>query len=262
MYLERFRLDGRVAIVTGAGRGIGAGCAVALAEAGADVALTSRTESQLQETAAQVEALGRRAVVVPADIMETADLERIVATTVAELGGIDILVNNAGNTTAGPVLDTTADDLDAMYRLNVLPAFSLSKAVVPHLLARDGGSIVNITSMMGRIPDRGFVAYGSSKAAMIHMTRLLALDFAPRVRVNGIAPGTILTDLIADAVAVDEVREHIEALTPLRHIGDVGDIALACLYLASDAGKYLTGKILEVDGGCVSSNADIGLPDL
>jgi 7-alpha-hydroxysteroid dehydrogenase len=259
--LDRFRLDGRVAIVTGAGRGIGAACAVALAEAGADVVLSARTEAQLLETAALVEDLGRRALVVTADVTEHDDIARIAATATDTFGRVDVLVNNAGTAAVTPLLDTRPEDLDDLFRLNVQSAFALSKAVVPTMLEHDGGSIVNISSMVGHNPERGYVAYGTSKGALIQMTRLMALDLAPRIRVNTIAPGTIHTSLTAIAVDDDTMRGAIEAVTPLRSIGDPGDIALGVLYLASPAGKYLTGKVLEIDGGCIRPNCDIGLPD-
>jgi len=176
---DRFRLDGRVAVVTGAGRGIGAACARALAEFGADVGILARTESQLDEVAAAVRDLGRQALVFPADVNELSVLDEFVAATVAELGRLDIVVNNAGGSMPQPFLDTSVRSLEQAFRFNVTTAFALTKAATPHLLDGGHGSVVNISSAMGRLRDRGFVAYGTAKSALAHMTRLAAADLAP-----------------------------------------------------------------------------------
>jgi 7-alpha-hydroxysteroid dehydrogenase len=260
--LERFRVDGKVAIVTGAGRGIGAGCALALAEAGADVVLTARTEEQLRAVAEEVEAFGRRAVVVPADANDVEALAGLVATAAAELGGVDIVVNNAGGTAPRPLLDTSAGYLERSFHFNVTTAFALTKAAVPAMLERGGGAVVNISSAMGRMADRGMIAYGTAKAALSHMTRLAAADLAPRIRVNGIAVGSIATSALEVVNTSEELRTAMEQATPLRRIGEVTDIAAACLWLASPAGSYVTGKVVEVDGGLQAPNLSLGLPDL
>jgi 7-alpha-hydroxysteroid dehydrogenase len=260
--LDRFRLDGRVAVVTGAGRGIGAACALALAEAGADVVLAARTGEQLDAVAERARGLGRRALVVPGDVSDTANLASLVEATVGDLGRIDVVVNNAGGSMPRAFLDTSDAMLEYAFHFNVTTAFALSKLTVPHMLERDGGSIVNISSAMGRLRDRGFVAYGTAKAALSHMTRLMAADLAPRVRVNAIAVGSVATSALEVVLENEELREEMVARTPLRRLGQPDDIALAALYLASPAGSFVTGKVLEVDGGIEYPNLDLGLPDL
>src|SRR5690606_23799757 len=149
-----------------------------------------RTAEQLQAVAAQVEAHGRRAVVAAIDVNDLDATASLVATAVAELGGVDIVVNNAGGTMPRPFLDTSAGFLERAFHFNVTTAFALTQAAVPEMLARGGGSVVNITSAMGRMADRGMVAYGTAKAGLAHLTRLAAAELAPRIRVNGIAVGS------------------------------------------------------------------------
>ena len=262
MLIDRFRLTDKVALVTGAGRGIGAGCALAFAEAGADVAITARTESQLEEVAGQVRALGRRAVVFPADVNDVANLDRFVDAAVGELGRIDVVVNNAGGSMPAGILDTSVKTFEEAFHWNVTTAFALSKAALPHMLAGGGGAIINITSAMGRLRDRGFISYGTAKAALAHMTRLMAADCAPRVRVNAIAPGSIATSALEIVLTNEQLRTEMIAKTPLQCLGEIEDIAAGALYLASDAGRFVTGKVLEIDGGIEYPNLDMHLPDL
>ena len=262
MVLDQFMLTDRVAIVTGAGRGIGAAVARTFAAAGADVVIASRTKDQLDEVAADVRAAGRRAVVVPCDVSETANLEELADRAMAELGRIDVVVNNAGGTSPRPFLDTSERMFERAFHFNVTTAFALSKLVVPHMLAGDGGSIVNIGSAIGRLRDRGFVAYGTAKAAMAHMTRLMAADLAPRVRANAIAVGSVATSALETVLDNDEIRNEMVEKTPLRRLGRPDDIALGALWLASPAGSFVTGKVIEIDGGLEAGNLDLHLPDL
>ena len=260
--LDAFRLDAKVAIVTGAGRGIGASIARTFAEAGADVVLTARTKEQLDEVAADVRAFGREAIVIPADVNDNDVLQEIVVRTVAELGRIDVVVNNAGGTMPRPFLDTSPGFFERSFHFNVTTAFVLSKAAAPHLLASGAGSIVNISSAIGRLRDRGFVAYGTAKAALSHMTRLTAADLAPKVRVNAIAVGSIATSALETVLDNPEIRDEMVRRTPLKRLGLPEDIALCALYLASPAGSFVTGKLFEVDGGLEEANLELGLPDL
>jgi 7-alpha-hydroxysteroid dehydrogenase len=259
---DEFRLTGRVAIVTGGGRGIGAAVARTFAEAGADVAVAARTAEQLEEVARDVRAHGRRAVTVACDLNETANLQTLAERTLAELGRIDVVVNNVGGSYPRPFLDTSEGMLERAFHFNVTTAFVLSRAAVPHMLNGDGGSIVNISSAMGRLRDRGFVAYGTAKAALAHMTRLLAADLAPRVRVNAIAVGSVATSALETVLGDEDIRREMIDKTPLRRLGRPEDIALGALWLASPAGSYVTGKVIEIDGGIEAPNLDLKLPDL
>ncbi|MCP2339564.1 SDR family oxidoreductase [Actinomadura rupiterrae] len=262
MIWDRFRIDGRVAVVTGAGRGIGASSAVALAQAGADVVLAARTEEQLRKVAAEIEAAGRRALVVPADLSDPAASADLAARAADAFGRLDIVVNNVGGTMPAAFLDTGTDELEEAFRFNVSGAHALTRAAVPHMLAAGGGAVVNIASAMGRMAGRGFLAYGTAKAALVHYTRLAATDLAPRIRVNAIAVGSVATSALDIVMTNDELRTRMEANTPLRRIGDPEEVAASVLYLASPAAGYVTGTVLRVDGGTDVPNLDLGLPDL
>ncbi|MDT5129845.1 MAG: 7-alpha-hydroxysteroid dehydrogenase [Mycobacterium sp.] len=263
MILDRFRLDDQVAVVTGAGRGLGAAMALAFAEAGADVVIASRTQSQLDEMAEQIRATGRRAHVVVADLAHPDETAKLAAEAIEAFGKLDIVVNNVGGTMPGPLLNTSTKDLRDAFTFNVTTAHALTAAAVPLMLEHsDGGSIINITSAMARLSARGFAAYGTAKAALAQYTRLAALDLAPRIRVNAIAPGSILTSALEIVASNDELRDPMEKATPLRRLGDPLDIAAAAVYLASPAGSFLTGKTLEVDGGLTFPNLDLPIPDL
>lgn len=261
--LDRFRLDDQVAVVTGAGRGLGAAMALAFAEAGADVVIAARTRAQLEEVAEQITAVGRRAHIVVADLAHPEDTARLAGRAVEAFGKLDIVVNNVGGTMPNALLSTSTKDLRDAFTFNVTTAHALTTAAVPLMLEHSGGgSIINITSTMGRVAGRGFAAYGTAKAALSHYTRLAALDLCPRIRVNAIAPGSILTSALDIVASNDELREPMEKATPMRRLGQPEDIAAAAVYLASPAGSYLTGKTLEVDGGLTFPNLDMPIPDL
>jgi len=261
MILDRFRVADRVAIVTGAGRGIGAAAAVALAQAGADVVISARTEDQLREVAQQIEAAGRRALVVAADLSDLDAAAGLAAAAADAFGRLDIVVNNVGGAMPRAFLDTKPRHLENAFHFNVSVAHALTRAAVPHLPAA-GGCVVNISSVLGRVAGRGYLAYGTAKAALAHYTRLAARDLAPRVRVNAIAVGSVATSAL-DIVMTDEgLRTQMERNTPLGRIGDPDDVAATVLFLAAPAGAYVTGRVFEVDGGIDAPSLDLGLPDL
>jgi 7-alpha-hydroxysteroid dehydrogenase len=259
--LDRFRLDGKVAVITGASRGIGAASASALAELGADVVIAARSVEALAVVKDQIAGFGRRAVAVDCDLSDLASMDLVVDAAISELGGLDILINNVGGAMPRPFLETTVEAMEAALHFNVSTTFQLTRLAVPAILERGGGSVVNITSVMGHLSDRGYVAYGTAKAGVTHLTRLLAADLAPKIRVNAIAPGTVKTDALG-MVLNDELEQLMAAATPMRRLGTVEDIALGVAYLASDAASYVTGKVLAIDGGLTFPSLSLRIPDL
>ncbi len=263
MILDQFRLDGQAAVVTGAGRGLGAAIAVAFAEVGADVLISSRTRTELDAVAGQIEATGRRAHVVVADLARPESTAELAAQAVEAFGRLDVVVNNVGGSMPNTLLTTSVKEMRDAFTFNVLTAHALTVAAVPLMLEHSGGgNIINISSTMGRLAGRGFAAYSTAKAALAHYTRLTALDLCPRIRVNAIAPGSIMTSALDIVVSNDALREPMEKATPMRRLGEPVDIAAAAVYLASPAGSYLTGKMIEVDGGLTIPNLDLPIPDL
>lgn len=246
---DKFRLDGQVAIITGAGKGIGAGIALAFAEAGANVALGARTEADLEKVAAQVRKLGQRALVVRCDVTDEEQLQALADAAMAEFGRIDILVNNAGGFPPGPALSTSTRKFNDAFHFNVSSAYAMTNICVPKMVdSAGGGSIVNISSVAGEKPTPCFSTYGTAKGALSLLTRELAQEFAPLVRVNAIAVGSTRTDAL-NTVLTPEIEQTMVDLTPMGRLGEVEDIALGALYLASPAGSYITGDILAINGG-------------
>jgi 7-alpha-hydroxysteroid dehydrogenase len=263
MILDRFKLTDRVALVTGAGKGIGRGIAIAFAEAGADVALAARTRSDLEAVAEEVRARGRRALVVPCDVMETAALEALVEETVAGLGRLDVLVNNAGGTGPRPALQTSERFFETALRFNVTSPFLLTRLAVPKMIeTAGGGAIVNISSRASDMVQTAFAAYAAGKAALNMVTRNIAAELAPKVRVNAISVGGVDTDALAVVLRDEQARAVFEAGTPMGRAGSVEDIAACALYLASPAAGWVTGKVFQVDGGTESPAIRVPVPPL
>jgi len=267
--VDRFSVTDQVAIVTGAGRGLGAATAVALAEAGADVLISARTAEQLEVVAEQVRATGRRCLVVAADLSDLDAVAGLAQAAYDEFGRLDTVVNNVGGTFPREFMQTSNRFLNEAFSFNVTTAHALTKAAVPLMLkdAEDGQSgkqksVVTISSMMGRTADRGFIAYGTAKAALAHWTKMAAQDLSPRIRVNGIYVGSILTSALEFVAGQPELMGQLEGKTPLGRVGEPEDIAAGVLYLSSKAGQYVTGKLLEIDGGIQQPTLDLGFADV
>lgn len=264
MTADHFSLDGKVALITGAGVGIGAGIARMFATAGADVAITARTKDDLDAVAADVEAAGQRAFVAPGDVNDLEYLETLVAETVSTLGGVDILVNNAGGSWSPAFMETTVQQFEDSFHFNISSPFRLSQLCVPHMLERPGANIINIASMAAVHADRGMMVHSVTKAAKAQLTRTMAADLAPRIRVNAVLPGAIETRALNMWLSMlpDGMRDQMHERTRMRRNGVPEDIAAACLYLASDAASFVTGKLLEVDGMASQDLIPRDLPDL
>jgi NAD(P)-dependent dehydrogenase (short-subunit alcohol dehydrogenase family) len=251
MSLPEFSLSDRIAFVTGAGRGLGRAGALALARAGAHVALVSRTRSQLDETAAAVEALGRKALVAVADIRSAAEIEAAVRTVVEGFGRIDILFNNAGTNVRKPVVEMTDEDWHTIVDTNVKGIFLVARAVARRMIAQKSGCIINMSSMSALTPERDKVVYASSKGAVTQFTKGLALELAPYgIRVNAIAPGYMMTPLVKGYLEADAERyRRILQRIPLGRVGRPEEIGGALVFLASEAASFITGATIAIDGG-------------
>jgi NAD(P)-dependent dehydrogenase (short-subunit alcohol dehydrogenase family) len=246
-----FALQGRHAVITGAAQGIGEACARRLAGDGAAVALWDVDLVRTQALAAELAASGVRALACRCDVSRKADVDAALAATLEAFGRVDALVNNAGIFKAADFLDITEADWDAVIDVNLKGSFLVGQAVARAMKAAGGGAVVNMSSVNGAMAIPSIASYNASKGGIDQLTRVMALALADNgIRVNAVGPGTIATELARAAVlGSDEARERILSRTPLRRLGEPGEVADVVAFLLSDASRYVTGEIIYVDGG-------------
>jgi 7-alpha-hydroxysteroid dehydrogenase len=248
-----FSLEGKVALITGGGRGIGAAIARVFAQQGARVAITARTPAEVEAVAAEVREAGGRALAIAADLFDVAQLPGVIEKTIAEFGGIDILVNNAGAGGSPLFVDTRIEHMQKAFHLMVLAPFELARLALPSMLQRPGASIINMASVGAYRHTRGNLAHHTAKGALVQFTRLMAADLGPKVRVNAIVPGAVETPGLRKVfdTRAKGMRQTIIDHTRLRRTGTPEDIAHAAVYLASPAASWITGTLLDINGGPV-----------
>ncbi|MBB2481553.1 glucose 1-dehydrogenase [Bacillus sp. APMAM] len=250
MYLPSFSLAGKTAIVTGAGRGIGRAIAIGMAEAGADVAVISRTETDLQATAAEIEKLGKKSYIVTADVTKREQVISVIEKIIGEAGKIDILVNNAGMNIRSKALDVTDEEWQQIMDTNLKSAFMFSQEVGRKMKEQEDGKIITITSVGGHVALRTGVVYAATKAALIQMTKVLALEWGKyNINVNAIGPWYFKTPLTEKLLQDEEYVKDILAVTPMKRVGELEELVGPAVFLASEAGKYINGQTIFVDGG-------------
>ena len=244
-------LAGKTALVTGASRGIGRAIAIGFARAGADLAVSARTPEALEDTVREVEALGRKAFVVPADVTDRDAAQRMVADAIASLGHLDAVVNNAGGTAfMAPFTDVRPEAFGKVMRLNFDSIVSVMQAAGPHMLERGSGSVINVSSVAGLAGSPAVTPYGAAKAAVVNLTKSVAVEWASRnVRVNVLCPGWTATDLNRALWENEDVSRAMTATIPMGRWGRAEEMAGAAVFLASDASSYVTGQAIVVDGG-------------
>jgi NAD(P)-dependent dehydrogenase (short-subunit alcohol dehydrogenase family) len=246
--LDKLRLDGKVIIMTGAGRGLGRAMTLALADAGADLVVAARTQAQIDETATLVRAKDRRCLAVSTDVTNSASVNAMVDAAIAEFGRIDVLINNAGGASSGwnkPVEAITDEQWRGGIDLNVTSAFYCCRAVLPHMLRQGGGKIINVTSGVGVRAMRHNYMYATAKAGMINLTRAMALNYADKnIRINLILPGIFPHD---DPVMM-QFWQHGKFI-PVGRVGKDEELGPACVFLASDASNYMSGEMIALEGG-------------
>lgn len=249
-----FNLAGRVAIVTGGGRGIGRAIALGLAKAGASVAIASRTEEQVNAVAEEIRAAGGEALPVVTDLTDGGQLEQLAAEVIEKFGRIDILVNNAARSFLRSLMDLREDGWDKVFDTNVKAVWLLSRAVARQMMEQKSGRIINITTVGAEKAELGMAAYGCSKAALKMLTRCMAREWAAfGIQVNAVGPGLTRTDFSKPIWSNPDIEKHVTSLLPMGRIGEPEEIVPAVLFLASDEASYMTGHTIYVDGGALTT---------
>ncbi|MGM0839809.1 MAG: SDR family NAD(P)-dependent oxidoreductase [Bacillota bacterium] len=250
MYLPSFSLNDKLAVVTGAGRGIGRALSIGLAEAGADVVLLSRTRNDLEDTASEIEKLGRRAYIIPTDVTSREEIRKAISYIEDQNRSIDILINNAGMNIRSTALEVTDQEWQTIMDTNLKSAFMMSQEAGKHMMEKNQGKIINIASVAGHVALRTGVVYASTKAAMIQMTKVLAMEWGKyNINVNSIGPWYFKTPLTEELLQNEEYVNDILAVTPLKRIGELEELVGPAVFLSSDASNYVTGQTIFVDGG-------------
>jgi NAD(P)-dependent dehydrogenase (short-subunit alcohol dehydrogenase family) len=243
-------LSGKVAVVTGASRGLGRAIAVAFAEAGADVAVAARAKAELEETAQQAGRHGVRALALPTDVTSYPAVERLMTQTVAELGRLDIVVNNAGIAKVAPLAEAALEDWRAILDVNLSGVFHGCRAAAPYLIGQKSGKVINLASVLAAVALPGYTMYAATKGAVIALTRTLAVEWARHnVQVNAIAPGWFVTDMNEAAFADPRIHERLTRDIPARRTGRLEEIGPLALYLAGPGSEFMTGQTIFLDGG-------------
>jgi 3-oxoacyl-[acyl-carrier protein] reductase len=245
---KELELTGKVALVTGAAQGIGKAVSLLLARSGADIVVSDINLEKAEETVREIETIGRKAMAIRVDVVSFSDVERMAEAILERFGRIDILVNNAGIARDKLILRMTEEDWDAVLDVNLKGTFNCTKAIVRHMSKQRSGRIVNIASVVGEMGNAGQANYSASKAGVIGLTKTVAREFAQRgINVNAIAPGYIETPM-TDALS-EKAKEELRRLIPMDRLGRPEDVAAAVLFLVSEASSYITGQVLNVNGG-------------
>lgn len=246
------RLKGKVVLVTGGGTGIGKGAALAMAAAGARIVVTGRRPGPLEETVGEITAQGGEAMAISADVTRREDIEKLRDSIKEKWGGLHVLVNNAGSALRKPFLDTTVEEFDQIYRIDLRSVFEVTQVMVPLMMESGGGSIVNISSILGVFGSRGSTAYCAMKGGVNNLTRALATELGPAIRVNCLCPSHIVTPMMQgeiDRLEAAGKMDKLNRLFPMKRVGYPDDMNGAIIFFASDDSKWITGTVMLVDGG-------------